>query len=117
MSQYGNYTEAQLIKEALDVQNACNLSGVAQSFAEAICRLWVLAHQNDLQKQTSTAGINQHIVCKLFVSKMLDLAGDVKVWPDYQAVQDRIELETLRAEKIARLEASNEIRTLKEAQE
>lgn len=74
-------TELELIQEAWDVQNACNLSGVIHSFSSAITRLREIF--NDRTKHTdfrfSTDDINRHIISKLYTSKLLSLSGDLPV--------------------------------------
>lgn len=54
-------------KDALMVQNACNLSGVAHSFLDAIAVI--------RESGLSTAEINRHPVITLFLSKMVSLNG------------------------------------------
>jgi hypothetical protein len=67
-------TEQELIAEAIAVQNACNLSGIVGSFADALYELWSIA-----DKQTrGTDWVNQHRVSRLYASKILSLAGDVQ---------------------------------------
>jgi hypothetical protein len=61
-------TLAQLANEALEVQNACNLSGVAHSFSGVLRQLRVL------MPDAGTAEINQHCITKMWVSKLHDLA-------------------------------------------
>lgn len=67
-------TEAQLIKEAIDVQNACNLSGVVISFAEAMRDLCDLS--NELGK--GTAWRNSHRVARLYADKIKSLTGELE---------------------------------------
>lgn len=66
-------TESELINEAWQIQNACNLSGVVHSFSRAMTRLWAL----HFDKQVSTTDMNTHIVSKLYASKILSLAGEL----------------------------------------
>jgi hypothetical protein len=75
MSRYENYTEQQLINEAIQVQNACNLSGVVRSFALITERLWTLSRENNV----GTEWVNTHRVSRLFASKIQSLAGDTKL--------------------------------------
>lgn len=70
-----NRTEAQLIQEALDVQDACNLSGVVRSFHRSLQRLWRIADQQN----KGTDWVNRHRVCRLFASKIESLAGEVEL--------------------------------------
>ena len=67
-------TEKELIKEAIDVQNACNLSGVVNSFSKAIADLWVIARE---EGGKGTAWINQHRVSRLYADKIKSLSGDI----------------------------------------
>lgn len=72
-----NRTEAELIKEAILVQDACNLSGVVHSFARAVARLWAIA--NESNSSFSTTDINTHRVCRLYADKIKSLAGEVQL--------------------------------------
>jgi len=60
-------TLAQLAKEALIVQDAVNLSGVAQSFASVMIEL--ADHTNGTRER------NEHPIAVLFIDKMADLAN------------------------------------------
>lgn len=68
-------TEQELIMEAIQVQDACNLSGVVQSFAKAIKELWQLKNA----KSAGTSDINRHRLCRLYADKIKQLAGEVKL--------------------------------------
>ena len=57
-------------QSAIDVQDACNLSGVARSFAELLPRVWAEAHEGS----HGTAWVNEHPICVLYTNKMMDLA-------------------------------------------
>lgn len=69
---YESATEQDLIQDAWEVQNACNLSAVVFSFARAMERLCILIH-------SSTGARNQHIVSKLYASKIMSLTGDLPI--------------------------------------
>lgn len=56
-------------KDAIAVQDACNLSGVVRSFAE------LMPVVREHVKAQGTDAINRHPVCVLFASKIADLAG------------------------------------------
>lgn len=71
-NKYTHYTENELIREAYQVQNACNLSGVVHSFSEVIQRLREL-----YKHKLSTDEINTHLICRLFANKIASLTGDV----------------------------------------
>lgn len=70
-------TEQELIQEALDVQNACNLSGVVHSFSRGITRLWAIQRENG--DGAFTIDINRHRYCRLFASKIESLAGTIEI--------------------------------------
>jgi hypothetical protein len=75
MSRYTNYSESELINEAIQVQNACNLSGVVRSFSAITERLWQLANENN----KGTEWVNQHRVSRLFASKIQSLTGETQL--------------------------------------
>lgn len=58
-------------RDAIQVQNACNLSGVALSFVKALedIRLAVCAQGG------GTDAVNRHPVVQMYVCKLHDLAG------------------------------------------
>lgn len=59
-------------QNALDVQSACNLSGVVHSFSEVIERVWNEAHR--LGK--GTAWVNSHPICRLYAEQIAHLTGE-----------------------------------------
>ncbi len=63
-----------LAQAALQVQDACNLSGVLRSAAEVASSLRTVA---DL----ATLEVNHHYIMRLFASKIADLAGLNHTWP------------------------------------
>jgi len=65
-------TMADLAREALQVQDACNLSGVVLGFARSISRLRVLLRE---QGNEGTDNINLHPICQLWADKIRSLAG------------------------------------------
>lgn len=65
-------TEKELAKLALDVQDACNLSGVVQSFADAMTDLWAIAVQRG--PGHGTDWVNTHPVSVLFTDKLVHLS-------------------------------------------
>jgi hypothetical protein len=74
------FTEAQardalrrLADDAIRVQDACNLSGVAQSFAEACITLRLIAQALGLPGDTEWC--NRHPIVTLWVDKLCDLNG------------------------------------------
>jgi len=73
-------TIKQLAKEALDAQNACNLCGVAQSFAKAMINLG--AHC-----PSGTTERNTHPITIVWLDKMNSLAG----------IQSFVDLETSKS--------------------
>ena len=62
-------TLSDLAREALQVQDACNLSGVVRSFAVAIGRL------RELLPHAGTDEINTHPICMLWSDKIASLTG------------------------------------------
>ncbi len=80
-------TMADLARFAMDIQNACNLSGVVQSFARTLSRLRVLL---DEQGQGGTDKVNRHPISVLFADKIAHLAGTqgaVEIYDAYAAVR------------------------------
>ncbi len=77
------YTLAQAAQAAIDVQDACNLSGVVHSFKDIVTSL-----RNDTGihygHSMGTRELNTHPIVQLFASKVSDLAGlgagDYQVW-------------------------------------
>lgn len=57
--------------DALDVQDACNLSGVARRFADALTDVWAEA----TRLKEGTKFVNQHPISVLFACKIADLAA------------------------------------------
>lgn len=62
-------TLKQAAQSALDVQTACNLSGVARSFAE------VMAALRALPECTGTDWANRHPVARLYAEQIVHLTG------------------------------------------
>ena len=58
------YKEA--ARQALACQNACNLSGVAHTFAEAVSAIWDEARRTG----QGTLWVNSHPICTLFIDKL-----------------------------------------------
>ena len=63
---------ADLAREALQVQDACNLSGVVHSFSRAITRLRALL---EAEGKGGTLAVNMHPVCWLWSDKIASLTG------------------------------------------
>lgn len=58
-------------KEAILVQDSCNLSGVVHAFSEVLDTLW-----NEATRMgKGTDWVNRHAISKLFCDKMADLSG------------------------------------------
>jgi hypothetical protein len=65
-------TLAQLAQEALDVQDACNLSGVALGFGRAMA---------DLRQHVGGGdAIRQHPITLLWIDKLADMTGRVEAF-------------------------------------
>jgi hypothetical protein len=65
-----------LATEALQVQDACNLSGVVLSWSKAIREL------REIMPTASTDTINRHPINKMWASKVADLTGMVTIDTD-----------------------------------
>lgn len=63
-------TMKELAQKALDVQDACNLSGVVHTFSEVIRELREVARAEGWE---GTEAINRHPICLLFSSKIASL--------------------------------------------
>ena len=68
---------AELVQEALSIQDACNLSGLSKRFAEVTSELWEIERAGVFQPG-GTAWVNSNQVTRLWISKFLSLAGDVR---------------------------------------
>lgn len=69
MSEFGKVTTIKdLAKQAIEVQDACNLSGVVHAFSRAVTAMRV-----ELNMDTPTC--NGHAVTILFLDKLNSLAG------------------------------------------
>lgn len=62
-------TLKELAKLAIEVQDACNLSGVVHAFSRAMSDL------REIMPNADTAAINRHPITKLWVAKLYDLCG------------------------------------------
>jgi len=77
-------------KMAIAVQDACNLSGVVQTWAKVVSALWAYAHEHG----HGTTWVNQHPVNVLFVDKVAQLAcytasGTLcAAWNDVERIAD-----------------------------
>jgi len=60
-----------LAREALAVQNACNLSGVVHSFSRVMTLLWEIGRA---EEWANTDTINCHPISVLFADKIANLA-------------------------------------------
>lgn len=54
-------------KEALSVQDACNLSGVVHSFSKILPAIW--------ESCDGTDEVNRHPICRLFAEQIMFLTG------------------------------------------
>jgi hypothetical protein len=76
-------------KDAITVQDACNLSGVVHSFSAIVSRIWEEARM----KNEGTDWVNGHPICVLFASKIADLVGvrDVGYFKAWTACIEEVE--------------------------
>lgn len=72
MEQTDNRTFADLAREVMQVQDACNLSGVVHAWGRSISRLRVLL---DAQRAGGTDAVNGHFINVLWADKCASLAG------------------------------------------
>ncbi len=63
-----------LAREAIGIQNACNLSGLVHGWSRAVTNLRE-ALEEETGKVISTEEFNQHPINVLWASKLSDLAG------------------------------------------
>ena len=68
------WVEESLIKEALQVQDACNLSGIVHSFSDGMSILWDIANATG----KGTDWVNRHRYSRLFADKIKSLSGDIE---------------------------------------
>lgn len=68
-----------MYEEAIGVQNASNLSGVAHTFADVMQQIWDEVRANN----GGTGDVNKHPVTILFLDKMNSLAGIQPTDPHY----------------------------------
>lgn len=66
----------ELAREALDVQDACNLSGVVHGFSRAITAL------RECLPNAGTSEINSHPICVLWADKIAHLTGTQNIGND-----------------------------------
>ncbi len=83
-------TLQELAQEALEIQGACNLCGLVQSFARALIDL------NALSRNDGTTERNQHPIVIVWLDKLNSLAGiqdfgnkaDMKISRAYNQVEN-----------------------------
>jgi hypothetical protein len=67
-------TMKDLAKDALDVQDACNLSGVVHGFSRAMTELREIARSEGWE---NTEKLNKHPVCIMWSDKIASLTGSI----------------------------------------
>ena len=67
-----NPTLKELAQDALQVQDACNLSGVVFSFGRAMEALWKILKE---EKGADTDAVNRHPIAVMYSSKIASLTG------------------------------------------
>ena len=70
-------------RRAIDVQNACNLSGVVHDFSNVMTRIWVEARK----ESKGTDWVNRHPVAVMYSSKISSLTGS-EASADFSAAYD-----------------------------
>lgn len=74
-------TRQELAREALQIQNACNLGGLAHSFPEVMDAIGCLPDGSG----NGTDRKNRHPITRLWIAKMSDLSGLQYEWPVHDA--------------------------------
>ncbi len=84
-------TIQELAKESLDVQNACNASGVVHAMSRMMTDLWEIARE----KGKGTDWVNQHPIVIVYLDKLASLADcqeyNSKVFKAFDQVSDLAE--------------------------
>lgn len=76
-------TLAEAARDALTVQDACNLSGVARAFVAALDAVW----EESRRQNAGTDFVNRHPITRLYVDKLVSLAGEAGA-SDYERVRE-----------------------------
>ena len=58
-------------KDAIQIQDASNLSGIVHAFSKVVSKIWEEAHE----KEEGTDWVNQHPICRLYANKIATLSG------------------------------------------
>ncbi len=85
----------ELAREALAVQDACNLFGVVRSYARALSRLW------SLLPEAGTEAINRHPIAQLWADKCAHLTGTQRTGWAVEAYEATRQLAEERSEALA----------------
>lgn len=75
MSENKNLT-ANDYQSAIDVQNACNLSGVVHSFSRVMAKI---CHEANEGKHFGTEWKNSHAICRMYAEQIMHLTSN-KDW-------------------------------------
>jgi hypothetical protein len=81
-------------KEAIQIQDACNLSGVVHSFSRAMETIWAEAREGEGK---GTEWVNTHPIVTLYIDKLLDLnrrSDAFEAWSKVEAIANQPEPET-----------------------
>lgn len=62
-------TYKELAQQSLDIQDACNASGVVHAFSRGMTLLWEEANR----RNQGTEWVNQHPIVTLFIDKLASL--------------------------------------------
>ncbi len=76
-------------EDAINVQDACNLSGVVQSWAKMVAKVWDEARAQN----AGTQFVNEHPINVMYASKVSSLTGagdSFQFFTAYEACQERI---------------------------
>lgn len=72
MEKESNILSPRDYKNAILVQDACNLSGVVHSFSQAMTKIWATL---EAEGEASTDAANSHPIAVLYASKVASLTG------------------------------------------
>lgn len=87
-------TMKEMAQEALDIQDACNLSGVVHAFARLLPDLRARLEE---MGEGGTDKVNQHPVSVMFSSKIASLTGSENNFA-FRAAYDWVDMEAFRAQ-------------------
>ncbi len=92
-------TIVQLAREAMDVQNACNLSGVVHSYSRTLTRLRALLESGEGRRDGDGCGqLNTHPIAQVWADKIASLTRTQTLGNDATLVAFRWTIDLIVAE-------------------